>query len=627
MNDDDDFEIQEISASTPNFRTELAGQLADLVPEAVADGKIDVIKLKELLDDDVSDESERFGLFWPGKRRAMRAAQEPTTATLRPDFENSNDWDTTQNVFIEGDNLEVLKLLQRHYHGKVKMIYIDPPYNTGKDFVYPDNFKEGLESYLEWTKQVNEDGKKVATNAETEGRYHSNWLNMMYPRLKLARNLLTDDGVMFLSIDDREVARLIAVACEIFGESNFVCQFVWKKGGTGKIDSRFAVVEHEYVLAFARDASKLSFRADEDGTTSTSYSEEDENGKYSLVRLDQQSLQYSSSLDYVLVGPDGSSYRLEHKNPAKPNAIWRWSKERVERDIESLVFRDGKVYTKNYRRDGAKVRSLLAGDRFGVTRTGRADAEDSLGTSGVFEFPKPLGLLQFLIQIGTDPDSIVLDFFAGSGSTAHAVMRQNLKDGGRRRFIQVQLPFPLEDTATGRDLGCDTVAAIARKRIEGAGRVLLKNTDQRVDVGFRTYSLAKSNFTKWALASVDNAPDVEKALFALRSGSSEDLAVADDLMAELLLKLGYSLTESIERVDVAGLDLRSVGDGALIAYLNEHVKPSLDQLRAVIELNPASLIILEDAFDGDDELKANLVQMCRSKARGTDDDGIKLWTA
>ena len=213
-------EIYETPSTTPNFQTELAAQLADLVPEAIADGKVDVEKLKELLDGDVADGSERFGLFWPGKKRALRAAQEPTTATLKPDFDNSKDWDTTQNVFIEGDNLEVLKILQKHYHAKIKMIYIDPPYNTGNDFVYPDNYKEGLDTYLEWTRQVNEEGKKLSTNADTEGRYHSNWLNMMYPRLKLARNLLTEDGVIFISIDQHEHDNLRRVCAEVFGEGN-----------------------------------------------------------------------------------------------------------------------------------------------------------------------------------------------------------------------------------------------------------------------------------------------------------------------------------------------------------------------------------------------------------------------
>ena len=194
-------EVFETPATSPNFRTELAKQIAELVPEAIADGKIDVTKLNELLGDDVADANERFGLFWPGKKKALRAAQEATTATLVPDHEHSKDWDTTKNVFIEGDNLEVLKILQKHYHAKIKMIYIDPPYNTGKEFIYPDNYREGLDTYLEWTRQVNDEGKRVNSNPETDGRYHSNWLNMMYPRLKLARNLLRDDGVIFISID------------------------------------------------------------------------------------------------------------------------------------------------------------------------------------------------------------------------------------------------------------------------------------------------------------------------------------------------------------------------------------------------------------------------------------------
>lgn len=248
-------ENHETPSITPNFQTELAAQLADLIPEAIADGKVDVEKLKELLGSDTADASERFGLFWPGKKRALRAAQEPTTATLKPDFENSKDWDTTQNVFVEGDNLEVLKILQKHYHAKIKLIYIDPPYNTGKDFVYPDNYKEGLDTYLEWTRQVNEEGKKVSTNAETEGRYHSNWLNMMYPRLKLARNLLTDDGVVFISIDDNEVAHLRKMCDEVFGEQNFVASVVWQGGR--KNDSRYVSVGHDYILIYVRNEGRL----------------------------------------------------------------------------------------------------------------------------------------------------------------------------------------------------------------------------------------------------------------------------------------------------------------------------------------------------------------------------------
>src|SRR5690625_2338863 len=284
MNDD----INATPSTTPNFQTELAEQLAELVPEAIADGKVDVTKLQELLSTDAADPTERFGLFWPGKKRALRAAQEPTTATLKPDFENSKDWDTTKNVFIEGDNLEVLKILQKHYHAKIKMIYIDPPYNTGKDFVYPDNYKEGLDTYLEWTRQVNEEGKKLSSNADTDGRYHSNWLNMMYPRLKLARNLLTDDGVILISIDDYEIDNLLKLGKEVFGESNHVATFVWKNKTGGGNDSRDVTSEHEYCVLFARNinlVTKLTTVVDNADTYTLSDEYVAERGRYKVEAL------------------------------------------------------------------------------------------------------------------------------------------------------------------------------------------------------------------------------------------------------------------------------------------------------------------------------------------------------
>src|SRR5699024_1211917 len=294
MNDD----INHIPSNTPDFQTELAEKLAELAPEAIADGKIDVEKLKELLNGDADESNERFGLFWPGKRRALRAAQQPTTATLKPDVENDKDWDTTYNVFSEGDNLEVLKVMQKHYHGKIKMIYIDPPYNTGKDFVYPDDFKEGLDTYLEWTRQVNEEGQKLSTNSESQGRYHSNWLNMMYPRLKLARNLLTNDGVIFISIDEHEIDNLVKICDEIFGENNHVANFVWKSKSGGANDSGAVAVDHEYIVCFSRSKTDNILEPDPDAVATTSYNNEDEHGKFALERLDKQNLQYSSSLDY-----------------------------------------------------------------------------------------------------------------------------------------------------------------------------------------------------------------------------------------------------------------------------------------------------------------------------------------
>lgn len=610
--------IREIASATPDLQTELARQLQELVPEAISDGKVDVAKLTELLAADVADSSERFGLFWPGKKRALRAAQEPTTATLRPVKDQSKDWDTTKNAFIEGDNLEVLKILQKHYHGRIKMIYIDPPYNTGKDFVYPDNYKEGLETYLEWTKQVNEEGKRVSTNSESEGRYHSNWLNMMYPRLKLARNLLTQDGVIFISIDDNEIDNLVKVCKEVFGEGNQVASFIWKSKSGGANDSGEVAVDHEYIVCFSRSRTDNALGLDPDSVATTSYNNEDERGKYALERLDKQNLQYSSSMDYDLVGPDGQVYKLAHRDPARPNAIWRWSKDKVQNSMDQLVFKDGNVYTKNYQKPGGKPRSLFVDDRFGRTRTGSTEIRELLGGS-YFDNPKPTKLLKTLVAIGSTPDSIVLDFFAGSGSTAHSVMEVNAKDGGTRRFIAVQLPEPTDD-ADAKRAGFDTIADISRKRIDAAGeQVKAELAGQTVDVGFRAFTLVDTNFSKWRMSSDIDADKLHQHLLALRD-SAEDDATADSLLVELLLKQGYSLTEEVAEQDIAGLTVHAVGGGLLLAYLDEHTKPSLDQLRAVVDEEPARFVILEDAFHGDDELKTNLAQLCKSK-------GVELWTA
>lgn len=622
-------EIFETPSTTPNFQTQLAAQLADLIPEALADGKVDVEKLRELLGGDVADSSERFGLFWPGKKRALRAAQEPTTATLRPDFENSKDWDTTQNVFIEGDNLEVLKVLQKHYHAKIKLIYIDPPYNTGKDFVYPDNYKEGLDTYLEWTRQVNEEGKKVTTNAETEGRYHSNWLNMMYPRLKLARNLLTDDGVIFISIDDNEVDNLLKLCNEVFGENNHVATLVWKSKSGGANDSGEVAVDHEYIVCFSRTKTDRALGLDPDAVATTSYNNEDEHGRHALERLDKQNLQYSRSMDYDLVGPDGQIYKLTHRDPERPNAIWRWSKNKVQQNMDQLVFKDGSVYTKNYQKPGGKPRSLLIDDRFGRTRTGSTEVREILGGS-YFDNPKPTKLLRTIAAIGSRPDSIVLDFFAGSGSTAHAIMALNAADGGSRRFISVQLPEPTPTGSDADEAGFRTIADVARRRIKLAAEKIaaspaeqLKVRSEPVDLGFRAYRLADTSFSKWRMSSDVEEDELQQHLLSLRDSATDD-ATADELLTEILLKQGYSLTEAVSAAEVAGLGVRLVrdrdGDVAMLAYLNEHTKPTLEQLRALVDESPTRIIVLEDAFQGDDELKTNLAQLCKS-------NGIELWTA
>ena len=616
---------QKISGSSPNFRNALVSQLSDSWPEVVADGKVDFEKLKELLGSDVTEDRERFGLYWPGKRRALAISQDPTTATLIPQLDNSVDWATTKNVFIEGDNLEVLKILQKHYHSKIKLIYIDPPYNTGKDFVYPDNFKEGLANYLEWSRQVNDEGKRISTNSETEGRYHSNWLNMMYPRLKLARNLLTEDGVIFISIDDNELDNLLKLCKEIFGEQNHLATIIWKSKAGGANDSGEIAVDHEYIVGFARKSNGSVLGQDPDAVAATNYNLMDERGKYALRRLDQQNLQYSKSMDYVLIGPDGAEYKLEHKDNDRPNAIWRWSKDKVEREMEQLVFKDGHVYTKFYEQKGGKPRSLFIDERFGRTRTGSTEVRELL-KGDYFDNPKPTKLIKTLIAMSTEPNSIILDFFAGSGTTGHAVMALNQEDGGKRHFIQVQLPEPTDESSDAYKAGYRTISAISRDRlkkagiqIQEAGESLFSSSNQEFDYGYRAYKLSESGLSNWRVQSDIAQNELEQHLLDLRD-SANDAAAPIELLIELLLKQGYSLSEDFEPVTISGIDLLQVANGLIYAYLDQHHKPELGALREVLAKKPARFIILEDSFQGDDELKTNLLQECKSQ-------NVELWTA
>lgn len=650
--------INEVPGSSPEFRTELAEQLAELAPEAIADGKIDVEKLKELLEGDTSDTSERFGLFWPGKKRAMRAAQTPTTATLRPDKENSKDWDTTKNVFIEGDNLEVLKILQKHYHGKIKMIYIDPPYNTGKDFVYPDNYKEGLETYLEWSKQVNEDGKKLSSNSETEGRYHSNWLNMMYPRLKLAKNLLHDDGVIFINIGNAEFAHLRKICDEVFGERNFIADFIWEKTqhfGRQKINT---YSNYDHTLCFARNLYDRKTAGKKELLVEYVKEEFEDaplfnrsNPERALVfpagsvKFNLSDGVYESSNDpkYALLAP------VEVKNGWNVNDLRlrfcsRWSQTTIDEEARKgttfwvktqsfairAIYAEGKAFNESPREiiftNGSHAPSTRSsGVKVGTNEEGSAEVDRILG-EGKFDYPKPVSLIAYLISL-TKADTI-LDFFAGSSSTAHAVLELNAESNSNRNFIMVQLPEPAAE-------GTGTLADLSRQRIDLSGEIvksecLGKNTpgNAPLDIGFRSYKLADTNFTKWRTDSDIDATQLERHLLELRESADDD-ATPDALLTEILLKQGHSLVEQIRDRDIEGLPYKAVvrvddedgeEDTLVLAYLDEHTKPTLAQLRAAMEVKPAQFIMLEDAFQGDDELKTNLAQICKT-------NGIELWTA
>lgn len=633
-------DINEIPSTTPDLQTELAQRLQELVPEAIADGKVDVVKLKELLSHEAATESERFGLFWPGKRRSQRAAQEPTTATLKPVKSLSKDWDTTKNVFVEGDNLEVLKVMQKHYHGKIKMIYIDPPYNTGKDFVYPDNYKEGLATYLEFTKQVDAGGKRLSTNSESEGRYHSNWLNMMYPRLKLARNLLTQDGVIFISIDDHEVANLRLALDSVFGESNFVENYIWESNFRPDNSSRIERENAQHILCYARKKSALRGLVGAQKATEGLPSLTKSSMKESILRLEPEWVEFQIPDGKYKAGDLGSGYRLETDVTISSGTaeaaflltgrvIWSQSylESQVAEGTKIVIKGAGFVpYSRKVATSALAPTTLIPRDSVGDVLAGNAEIKSLFGAP-VFNHPKPTTLLKYLIKAATSDvkDAVILDFFAGSSSTAHATLALNAEDGGRRRFVMIQLPEPTPDDSTAMTAGFSTIAELSRRRIELASERLSGSAEQMEfddaapDLGFRTYKLVDTNFSKWRVSSDTDDDALTQHLLSLRE-SAENSATPDALLAELLLKAGYSLTEKIADLELAGLELRSVGEGLLLAYLNEHQKPTLEQLRQVVAAEPEKFVILEDAFQGDDELKTNLVQICKTA-------DVELWTA
>lgn len=622
--------INQIPSTTPDFTTEAANKLAQLFPEIVADGKVDIEKLKTILGVDVDDARERFGLTWPGKANAIRAAQTPTTATLMPDKENSIDWDTTQNVFIEGDNLEVLKILQKHYYGQIKMIYIDPPYNTGKDFVYSDNYSDSIGSYLELTGQTDEGGK-LSTNSESTGRFHSNWLNMMYPRLKLARNLLTEDGAIAVSIDDDELPRLRMMLDEIFGASNFYACICWQKKYSPANDAKRFSDMHDFILVYQRsDKFKRGlFPRTEENNKPYRYDDGDGRGAYRTGDLSVRT--YSAANDYPIQNPTTGKL---HNPPAGRS----WS---VNSESMAQLLEENRIYWGSDGQGAPQFKRYLSEVQQGTVPTtwwphdfaghndeSRKEIKALFGTTAVFDTPKPTRLIRRLLEVLTvaDANDIILDFFAGSGTTAHAVMAQNIEDGGNRRCISVQLPEPLAGNALNSGLGITTIADVTRERIRRAGKKILEEEASKLDgradtldVGFRAYKLVDTNFTKWK-ADSGLSEDELVGLFADLADSADNHARPEALLIEVLLKLGFSLTERIETVEVAGLSVFSVADGLVLAYLDEHTQPTLDQLRAWAGEEPGRLVVLEDAFQGNDELKTNLVQECHTR-------NIDLWTA
>ena len=577
---------------------------------------VDWGKLRELLGEYVeTDEPEKYDFTWVGKRAAQREAAAPCRKTLRPCPEESVDWDTTQNLYIEGDNLEVLKLLQNSYMGKVKMIYIDPPYNTGNDFVYHDDFHRTQKEEDEAAGVINEDGERMVKNTTSNGKFHSDWCSMIYSRLMIARSLLQEDGVVFISIDDNEQRNLRNICDEVFGESNFICNCIWKSKSGGANDSRHIATDHEYVVCYAKQAENLPAFMDKDAVVTTSYNLRDEHGEYSLDRLDKQSLGYIESLDFPIVGPDGQTYTVEHKNPAVKVARWRWSKETVAERYNELVFKNGYVYTKNYKKEANIARSLLIEDRFGRTRTGKTDFT-AMFDAAYFSAPKPTKLIYYLASILNDSEATILDFFSGSATTAQSIMQLNADDKGQRRYILVQWPEETPKESDAYKAKYVNICEIGKERIRRAGKKIKADsplTTQDLDIGFRVLKCDESNYKPVAFAPKDYT---QESLDMFLDNIKEE-RTGLDLLFDCMMRWGLELSLPYDTQKVDGCTIYNVDDGNLVACFDGVVTGAV--IDAIAETHPLRVVFRDSSFT-EAAQKMNLFELFKQKCGWTDQE-------
>lgn len=623
--------ISRISGNTLDIRKALIKHLLRDVPEVATDGKIDLEKLKDILADEVEDSIERYSFTWNGKKKAMKLAQYPTTATLKPKKKKSKNWDDTENIYIEGDNLEVLKILQRSYGGKVKFIYIDPPYNTGKDFVYKDNFKNSLENYLEQTKQIDNAGNKLRTNSETNGRYHTDWLNMIYPRLKLARNLLTDDGVIFISIDDSEQANLKKITDEIFGESNFIGSFIVNSTPNARDYGHIGKM-HEFVLLYSKDYHQTVTNLLPDTSKKFSYS--DSLGGFNIHPLynsneafdktNRPNLFYPFYLDPSSKDSDGfykisinksDNFSVEVFPPKSVKNgvqfVWRWGRTKAIENInkEIVGYKTNGEYriVQKMRHSEKVIRSLISGKDF-TSRRGTAEIENIMGKK-LFSFPKPEKLIQNFIQVGTKKNSIVLDFFSGSATTAEAVMKMNAEDGGHRRFIMVQLPEPLSEKDIAYKDGYRTIPEIAEERIRRSGDKILEENpllSDELDIGFKVFELSKSNIKKW-----NNEVKNLEEQFELLMNNFEENSKPIDVVYEIMLKQGLDLTYPITETKVNDVVIYNIAFGSMFVVLGDNITSKVAEIiikQIADEKAENTVVVLQDEKFVNDSEKLNTIE-------------------
>lgn len=582
-------------------------KLHSVFPECFAEGKLDIDKLLSLCGEYVSNDFEKYKFEWKGKADCLRLAQKRSTGTLRPCPEESVNWDTTQNLYIEGDNLEVLKLLQTAYYRKVKMIYIDPPYNTGNDFVYADDFADPMARYKEVTQQT------TKSNPETMGRFHTNWLNMMYPRLRLAANLLRDDGVIFISIDENEVTNLKKICDEVFGEENFRTMITWQRKYSVSNNYNGLATICDYLLVYAKSSEFQNHLLPRTSDSADRYSnpDNDPRGPWKAVDyLNQATTAERPNLCYDIVNPNTGTViknkakawkydRNTHLKHVQENRIW-WGVD-GKNTVPAL-----KLFLCDVR-DGMTPHNWWPYDEVGHTQEATKEVADLMGCVA-FDYPKPLRFLKRILQIASDKDSIILDFFSGSASTAHAVMQMNNEDGGTRKFILVQLPEICEPKTEAHRNGYPNICEIGKERIRRAGKKLTDSDGQiqigeednnPLDIGFRVFKLDSSNLSTWDATPVDevNIDDLIDRMNTMVNRVKPDRSDMD-MVCEIMLKLGIPLTSTIDKVSVDTKPAYIVkGDSMLLVCLAADISP--EDVEVMAEYTPAKVVISRDSFAND----------------------------
>lgn len=600
---------------------ELIGKLfPNAITEVMRDGKVehaidfDVLR-QELSDSIVEGREERYQFTWPDKKKAMLAANAPITATLRPVVADSVGKDGTpggfdsENLYIEGDNLEVLKLLQETYLGKVKMIYIDPPYNTGNDFVYEDDFAQSAADYMDNSGQYDEEGNRLVTNTESNGRFHTDWLNMIYPRLKIAKDLLADDGAVFISIDDNEVKNLMAMCDEVFGTSNFLATFVWQKKYGPANDAKGVSATHEYILLYGKNSDVwmpgLLPRSDEQ---LKAYKNPDNDPRGVWRASDLSARTYSASCDYIITGPTG----LKFSPP--PSRSWIVNKESYQNLLADnrITFGSdgtGRPMQKKFITEvkgGITPETWLPRERGGDNKIARYELKD-IFPENLFDTPKPSKLVSYLITIsGVEKDAIILDFFSGSATTAHAVMKLNADDSGHRKFIMVQLPEKTDEKSEAYKAGYKNICEIGKERIRRAGRKIKEDAGLTapadLDIGFRCLRLDESN-----MKPVYYTPDEvgQQDLFSLVDNVKPD-RTPEDLLFQVMLDLGVLLSSPIEVKEIAGKKVFNVADGFLLACFDHDVTE--ETVKAIAQKKPY-YAVFRDSSMANDSVATNFEQI------------------